>query len=428
MSEYYIRKTDITETPFVVEPKTIVRDKVDLPLIGEFQASYGQEVNENLLNLLENFACPEDPHSTTDEDAVPDIDMVSRNQLKIPTAGQFWYNSSRKLMYVFDGLAWNFIPNRGMYAANWGMLYHGEIIPKPVSYTGKVFEYDECIWSVSPTMTNGMFDTINCNTDMDAKVTMTYRYAGTETIVPGIANFLIIGLEDAHPGGGIRPPPLQVSPTPTPTSTMTPTPTSTVTPSVTATVTPSITPTITPTVTSTATPTPTSSVTPTPTPIPSPTPTPSMVPLTYCYRIAQVCNGFNPGDGDPNAWHFLWKDSTSGNSATGTCANAGAWTHSTFGIIYWSHPVMYTKPAAKVILEVRDNRGNSTGNIELVFFNPDSSSSENFFSHNITKTVNIGGVNHDITVNVKWNKRAGNRNAADGTITSTVILPPGGTC
>jgi hypothetical protein len=410
-----------------VEPKSIV-NVLDIPLIGEFQTNYGEDVNQNLVNLLENFACPEDPSTTSIEDATPDLTKVSREQLHNPVIGQFWYNSTRKTMYSFDGTSWNHLSNRGVYAANWGRIAHGETIPKPVAQNGKVFEYDECIWSVSPTFMQGSIDTFNCNSDADAKVTATYRFTGTEEINHGIANYLIIGLDDVNSTTPWRPKPIEVSPTPTPTPTPSPTVTATVTPSVTATVTPSVTATVTPSVTGTVTPTPTSSVTPTPTPIPSNTPTPSTVPLAYCYKIAQLCNGFNPGEGDVNAWRPMWKDNTSGNSATGTCANAGAWNHSTFGLIYWSHPVMYTKPAARLTLEVRDNRGNSTGNIELVFFDPGSSSSESYFSRPVTKTVSIGGVNHDITVNITWNKRAGNRNAADGTITSVVVLPGGGLC
>ena len=83
-----------------------------------------------------------------------------------------------------------------------------------------------------------------------------------------------------------------VSPSPTPTGTITPTPTGTATPTPTGTATPTPTPTgtVTPTPTGTVTPTPTGTVTPTPTKTPTPTPTPTG---NLCLQPAQLAASNN---------------------------------------------------------------------------------------------------------------------------------------
>lgn len=94
MQKYDIRKTDINEPIITVPQETVIRGVVDLPMIGQFKTDYGTEVNQSLLNLLENFACPEAPGATNDDNAVPDLSKTSDDQLGNPTAGQLWYNLS----------------------------------------------------------------------------------------------------------------------------------------------------------------------------------------------------------------------------------------------------------------------------------------------------------------------------------------------
>lgn len=425
MTTYTIHKTDITETPITVSEDTVITDVLDVSLIGQFKTNYGTEVNENMLNLLENFACPEVPHSGGPEASVPDLTKVSKEQLHRPTVGQFWYNSSRGLIYYWNGSNWINTPKRNQYAANWGMLYHGQQIPKPIASDGRVFDYPECIWSVSPAMFAAGIDTFNCNTDINANVFMQYRYANTETMVNGIANYLIIGIdENENQGPIVRPPPIVVSPTPSPTATLTPTPTATVTPSVTTSVTPSVTASITPSVTSSATPTPTRAPTPTPTPVPSMTPTPSNIPLSYCWRMNQQCLGFSTVDDGNLIFHVFWKDSTSGDSASGVCSITP--THSAFGLVYWRYPVRFTNPAAQVNVTIRASTGAEV--TQLLIFSMTESTSNNFLQEVVTRYVNVNGENIPIQANMTWNKRAGNQNAADGTLTVQLSFPTGGTC
>lgn len=281
MTEYIVRRTDVNMPSFTVSEDTVDRTSVDVPLIGRIFTNYGTDVNENLLNILENFACPEDSGSTTIYDAVPDLNETSKEQLHQPIEGQFWYNSTRELIYYFNGTDWIPLPVRGNYAANWGQIVHGQALPRPQNQSGYLFPYDECIWSVAPASINGSVDMMTCTTDDNAVVNFQYRYTNTTTIVNGIANYLIVGISGNQNNGNWIPP---VSPTPTPTvnSTSTPAATASPTPSPTPTLTPTTTPAVTPTQTAAVSPTPAPSTTPQPsatsTPAPTPTPTSSVTP------------------------------------------------------------------------------------------------------------------------------------------------------
>jgi hypothetical protein len=94
---------------------------------------------------------------------------------------------------------------------------------------------------VAPAAYETDFTTMECYTDSEARVTMEYEVSGD--MIPGFANYLIIGIK-GNVNAGREP-----APTPTVGVTPTTTPTPFVTPSVTPTqtVTPTITPTITPT-------------------------------------------------------------------------------------------------------------------------------------------------------------------------------------
>lgn len=425
MIKYDIRKTDINEPIITVPQETVVRGVVDLPMIGQFKTDYGTEVNQSLLNLLENFACPEDPTSPSENEAFPDLSKISDDQLGNPTSGQLWYNSTRERIYFWSGTAWVVSPARNQYAANWGRTLHGQYLPKPVARDGRVFEYNECIWSVSPAVFSAAVDTFNCNTDQNAKVTVQQRYAGREELVNSVANFLIIGIDqNINNGRWDIIDPIQVSPTPTPTATVTPTVTSTVTPSVTTSVTPSISPTQTPTQTPSRTPAVTPSNTPPVTPPATPTPTPSNTVVTYCYSYGQICMGYSaydPGNGDTLGFITLRKDSTTGQAAPGSCAVSFNGSASCFGIIYWGHPVMYTHPAVQVQVTIRGSNGQE--NTQTLVFSQVGSSSESYKQETVTQYINVGGVNVPVQALITWNKRAGNRNAADGTITVQLSFP-----
>lgn len=277
MADYKVKHIDRT-VPSITVPELEVNDTaLDVVLFGRINPEYGEKLDEDLLNLLENFACPESSTTTDFDNATPDLTQTSKTQLHKPTTGQLWYNSTRVSVYYWTGVKWLNLPLREYYAANWGSVMHGQQLPKPVSpITGHIFDYSDCIWSVAPAAFTGKVGFMNCATDATANVTMEYRLSGTSTVIAGLANYLIIGIRGNFNSGQTIPP---IEITPTPTITMTTTPNASVTPTPTMTVTP--TPTITPTFTATPTATPIPSVSPTltPTPGPSNTPAPTNTPV-----------------------------------------------------------------------------------------------------------------------------------------------------
>lgn len=309
MADYIVNRTDINAPSITVPGKRVNNTSLDVELVGKIRLEYGQGINENLLNMLENFACPEDGSTTTLYDAVPDLNETSKTQLQNPTEGQFWYNSTRGILYFWsEDSLWVPIPISESYAANWGQILHGQQLPRPVApISGYEFEYTECIWSVAPATYLGKPGLVNCTTDADANVTMQYRLSLNGTLIDGIANYLIIGITGNQNNGVYIP--LPPAPTPTPTISITPSPTPTETPSPSATATPAASVSPTPAATSTPTPavsastTPVATSTPTPTPAvtstptstaavtPTPTVTPSPSPLNYVWQSTGSWSG-----------------------------------------------------------------------------------------------------------------------------------------
>lgn len=314
MSNYNVNYTDIQTTPIAMQEGTENNSTLDIAIFGNTFLEYGQELNENILHLLENFSCPMNVGNLIGN-ATPDTHSANgsfNTLLSKPTPGQIWYNSTLKKLYYWDGAHWRPISTKNDVAANWGIIMDGQQLPKPVSATtGYVFPYSECIWSVAPANFGATFDYMACSTDSLATVNMKYRVAGSTTLTAGVANYLIIGIRgNTNHGIGfaMTPPVVSTTPTqtpvfasPTPSPTVTPTPSTSLSqtpiPTGTAQPTPSVTPsrshTPTPSRTSTpVSPTPTPSASRTHTPVasvtasatpaavtPTPTPTPSNSPI-----------------------------------------------------------------------------------------------------------------------------------------------------
>lgn len=62
MTKYYIRHTDITKNPVEIEEGSINEADFDIALFGRIRLEYGERLNQNLLNLMENFAVGMDPN------------------------------------------------------------------------------------------------------------------------------------------------------------------------------------------------------------------------------------------------------------------------------------------------------------------------------------------------------------------------------
>lgn len=113
-SEFFeIHKTDSIEESIFV-PKMSINIDYGTALVGRLKREYGDAVDEAFLNLLENFACPQNANEET-----PDIEKTSKAQLSNPIIGQFWYNTTNSQIYFWNGIEWKFVNPRGYYAANW---------------------------------------------------------------------------------------------------------------------------------------------------------------------------------------------------------------------------------------------------------------------------------------------------------------------
>lgn len=185
---YKINYTDSRKTPF-----TLDEDALDYSLgfylFGQNRLAYGQEMQENLLHLLESFCAPE---SSTVPDT-PDTSKVIDSVLSTPIEGHLWYNSTKNVLCFYDGTAWQPVSQEGDIAANWGTIMDGETIPKPISaVTGKVFDYTECVWIISPVSMPSIVDGLVCDTDSNAVVNMKYIVGGNQ--ISAYANYMIVGI------------------------------------------------------------------------------------------------------------------------------------------------------------------------------------------------------------------------------------------
>jgi hypothetical protein len=282
---YTINFTDKNKDHILVSKGELIIDRADIAFVGKTKQDYGEVFNENVLHLLENFACPEDSGNPGN----PDLSTAIGSLLENPIEGQIWYNTTTLRPYRYDGTNWGGLGSGCDIAGNYGVIAHGEQLPLPICpITGYVFTYDECTWIVSPFNYPDEIEFMQCFTDDNALVTMQYRPTGS-SMTNGFVNYQIIGIRGNANIGTIGPPPSQPvveSPTPTPTATVTPTVTATPTVTVNATVTPtptmtstvSITPSNTPEAGTSPTPTPTNTATPSSTPASTPNPTQSPTP------------------------------------------------------------------------------------------------------------------------------------------------------
>lgn len=282
-NSYVIYYTDLDKGTIQIQKSALILGELDIALIGKTRLEYGEIFNENLLHVLEHFACPEQSGNP----GVPNYSKALGTLLENPTEGQIWYNKTQSRPHVWDGTIWQPLATLNDVAGNSGVIAHGQTLPMPISSDGYTFTLDECTWVVSPYNIPSEIDFMHCFTDPLAVVTMQFRFEGDTGLNNGFANYQILGIRDNVNLGEID---CQSVAAPTATPVNSPTPTPTVTASIT--ITPTITPTMTVTATATLTPTPTATVTPTisvtpsvtgtsgatPTPTPTQTDTPTPTP------------------------------------------------------------------------------------------------------------------------------------------------------
>lgn len=249
---YNIQYTDASKGVISIPRKALIVDEFDIALVGKDRLEYGQEFDENMLHLLENFAAPEITNSPDGPYPTPDYSSITGNYLENPIEGQTWYNTTQERHFVYNGEHWFPLGTNDDVGGNRGVIAHGLTLPLPVGpVTGNVFDISECSWNVSPFNLPGEVDFMECFTNNAAVVTMRYRLSGNATVFTGYANYQIIGIKDNSNIGNTTPiaPSGTQLPTPTPTPTPTVSPSNNVTPTMTRSVTPTpaLTPTVTPT-------------------------------------------------------------------------------------------------------------------------------------------------------------------------------------
>ncbi|QDJ96412.1 hypothetical protein Xoosp13_226 [Xanthomonas phage Xoo-sp13] len=268
-NSYVIYYTNLDKGTIQIQKSALITDQLDIALIGKTRLEYGEIFNENILHVLEHYACPEEPGNP----GTPNLNTAFGNLLENPTTGQIWYNSTQNKPFVRTSLGtWRALSTVNDVAGNSGVIGHGQFIPMPISSDGYNFSLDECAWTVSPFNLPQEVDFVHCFSDPIARVTMQFRFEGQTALNNGFANYQIIGIRDNENRGTIG---CQsgAAPTSTPVATATPTPTRSATPTITPTITPTFTVTPTPTVTRTITPSPTREASPTPSPTGTPGPT-----------------------------------------------------------------------------------------------------------------------------------------------------------
>lgn len=194
--------------PIVIQEESI-NTQTDIALFGRKRLSYGRDMNQNMLSLLEKFACPENPLIP----GTPDLSK-SGGKLTNPIMGQMWYNETQKIPFMWDGTTWVSLLSHGSIASNWGIISNGQQLPQPVGDDGYTFTYNECVWIVGPFSIDGEIFDYTIETDSNGVVTATYNSGQ-----PLVVNYLIVGIKGNTNEGTLNP---VITPTPTPTVSRTP--------------------------------------------------------------------------------------------------------------------------------------------------------------------------------------------------------------
>src|ERR1700758_4808105 len=95
-STYNVHYTDLNIQPIVIQEGN-QDNSTDISLFGRIKLEYGQALDQDLLQIFENFACPESSGSTIGN-SIPDY-TINGHDLITPSPGQIWYNSTRQLLY-----------------------------------------------------------------------------------------------------------------------------------------------------------------------------------------------------------------------------------------------------------------------------------------------------------------------------------------
>ena len=107
--QYTFTWTSSSKPSFTVLPQTTDTSDTSLTLTGRGSANWGQQLQENLLWLLENFADSTAP--------------------AVPTTGQLWYDTTTQSLMVYN--AANIDTSNGPWAECGGGVSTGTTEPSP---------------------------------------------------------------------------------------------------------------------------------------------------------------------------------------------------------------------------------------------------------------------------------------------------------
>jgi hypothetical protein len=215
MVTYVVNYTDTDKLPINVEERDI-NHSLPIAIFGRRRLQYGEEMNENLLHLLENFSCPDANAFARSVDpsvplsGTPQLDPnepgggALTSTLANAIEGQLWYNSTNHIMYKKVGPAvtdWVPLSDINTVASISGSMLtlspHGTIsLPLPIGNDGYEFTVEECYWIVSPRQYPAEIDGMKCSVDLvddNPVVTMYYWVGPVKT--PGHFNYKVIGIK-----------------------------------------------------------------------------------------------------------------------------------------------------------------------------------------------------------------------------------------
>jgi len=147
---YQIKYTDGIRT-ITIQPGTLngpggVLSDSDLQLYGQGTLAWGAGVDQNLLRLIENFACPESILVPGEPMGDAEIGVVGAG-INNPNEGQQWFNTDDQKLYFYDGSIWvsgGTVVSGGAAAEPiapvLGTLWYDTDIPQLKVYDGVAFE------------------------------------------------------------------------------------------------------------------------------------------------------------------------------------------------------------------------------------------------------------------------------------------------
>lgn len=185
---YKVKHTDATLLDIDIPKRIFIDDLVDITLIGKRTLEYGQELNENVLHLLEHFACP----SLGSDELLPDPDEKLENVLNNPILGQMWYNTTERCLCVWTGMRWEKFTRYGDISGNSGFMFDGEYIPIPYNKHGVKTSIENCSINISPMFFNAAPLEYSCFIESDGKLNCKYSNSISGGEVSTYASYVIL--------------------------------------------------------------------------------------------------------------------------------------------------------------------------------------------------------------------------------------------